>query len=137
MKPIEQRLPDTQYRDLLKKILEQGIRTNTQQEVDAITLIGPGPMHFKIENGFPMITERNMNPKVSEMLKVTIWQQAIAEILAFINGARTLEQLEEFGCSWWVPWGTEAKCKKRGLETGDLGPGSYGAAFHDFPTNEG
>lgn len=137
MKPIEQRIPDTQYKDLLKKILDQGIRTNTQQEVDAITLMGPGSMHFKLENGFPMITERNMNPKVGEMLKVTIWQQAIAEILAFINGARTLKQLEEFGCSWWAPWGTEAKCRKRGLEAGDLGPGSYGAAFHDFPTSEG
>jgi thymidylate synthase len=137
MKPYTERTPDTQYRDLLKKILEQGVRTNTQQEVDAITLIGPGSMHFKFENGFPMITERNMNPKVSEMLKVTVWQQAIAEILAFINGARTLKQLEDFGCLWWTPWGTEAKCKKRGLETGDLGPGSYGAAFHDFPTAEG
>jgi thymidylate synthase len=137
MKPISERKPDTQYRDLLKKILEQGSRTNTQQEVDAITLMAPGSMRFKIENGFPMITERNMNPKVSEMLKVTIWQQAVGEILAFINGARTISKLEDFGCFWWAPWGTEEKCKKRGLETGDLGPGSYGAAFHDFPTSEG
>ncbi len=137
MKPYTQRTPDTQYRDLLARILKEGVRTNTQQEVDAITLMGPGSIHFKLENGFPMITERNMAPKVSEMLKVTIWQQAIAEILAFVNGARTLDKLEEFGCSWWAPWGTEVKCKKRGLETGDLGPGSYGAAFHDFPTAEG
>ncbi len=137
MKIYNERIVDTQYRDLLKKILEQGVRTNTQQETDAITLMGPGSMHFKLENGFPMITERNMNPKTSEMLPVTIWQQAIAEILAFLNGARTLKQLEEFGCSWWSPWGTEAKCKKRGLETGDLGPGSYGAAFHDFPQIDG
>ncbi|MFA6295204.1 MAG: thymidylate synthase [Candidatus Paceibacterota bacterium] len=137
MKPYSERVPDTQYRDLLKKILENGVRTNTQQEVDAITYMGAGSMHFKMSNGFPMITERNMNPKVSEMLKVTVWQQAIGEILAFANGARTLKALEEFGCFWWDPWGTEAKCKKRGLETGDLGPGSYGAAFHDFPTSEG
>jgi len=137
MKPYPERIPDTQYKDLLKRILDQGVRTNTQQEVDAITLMGAGSMHFKMENGFPMITERNMNPKVSEMLKVTIWQQAIGEIFAFINGVRTIKGLEEFGCHFWAPWGTEAKCKKRGLETGDLGPGSYGAAFHDFPTSEG
>jgi len=137
MKPFSERTTDTQYRDLLAKILKEGVRTNTQLDVDAITLMGPGSMHFKMENGFPMITERNMNPKTSEMLPVTIWQQAIAEILAFINGARTLNKLEEFGCLWWAPWGTEAKCKKRGLETGDLGPGSYGAAFHDFPTADG
>lgn len=137
MKPYNERTPDTQYRELLKKILEEGTRTNTQLDTDAITLMAPGSMHFKLENGFPMITERNMAPKESETLKVTIWKQAIAEIFAFINGARTLKQLEEFGCSWWAAWGTKEKCEKRGLETGDLGPGSYGAAFHDFPTVDG
>ena len=129
--------PDTQYQRLLRDILDHGYRTNTQQETDAITLMGPQPFHFKLENGFPMITERNMAPKVSERLPVTIWHQAIGEICGFINGARTQEQLESFGCSWWSPWATEAKCRKRGLETGDLGPGSYGAAFHDFPTADG
>jgi thymidylate synthase len=137
MKPFSARTPDTQYRDLLQKIMKEGVRTNTQLDTDAITLMAPGSMHFKLENGFPMITERNMSPKESENLKVTIWKQAIAEIFAFINGARTLTQLEEFGCSWWAPWGTEEKCKKRGLETGDLGPGSYGAAFHNFPMVDG
>ncbi len=137
MKPFSERTPDEQYRNLLKMILEKGERTETQLETDAITLMVPCSMHFKLENGFPMITERNMNPKESENLKVTIWKQAIAEIFAFINGSRTLKQLESFGCYWWTPWGTEEKCKKRGLETGDLGPGSYGAAFHDFPMIDG
>ncbi len=131
------RQPDTQYRELLQEILDKGVRTQTQQEVDAITLIGPRPLHFKIADGFPVITERNMAPKTSERLPVTIWQQAIAEIIGFLNGARTLEQLESYGCSWWSPWGTPEKCRKRGLIPGDLGPGSYGAAFHDFPTAEG
>lgn len=129
--------PQSQYKRLLQDILDQGVRTETQLETDAITLIGPRPLHFKLAEGFPMITERNMAPKISERLPVTIWQQAIAEIIGFINGARTLTELEKFGCSWWAPWGTEAKCHKRGLETGDLGPGSYGAAFHDFPTADG
>jgi thymidylate synthase len=101
MKPFNNRTPDTQYRDLLKKILENGIRTNTQQETDAITLMAPGPMHFKFENGFPMITERNMAPKTSDLLPVTVWQQAVGEIFAFINGVRTQKGLEEFGCTWW------------------------------------
>lgn len=127
--PVNERTPDTQYKDLLREILEKGVRTGTQLETDAITLMGARPMHFKLANGFPMITER----KISEKM----WSQAIGEIFGFINGARTLEQLEEFGCYWWAPWGTEEKTKKRGLETGDLGPGSYGAAFHDFPTAEG
>ena len=137
MNPYDKRTPDNQYQRLLKDILEKGVRTNTQQEVDAITLIGPTPLHFKFANGFPIINERNMAPKESERLPVTIWRQAIAEIIAFLNGARTQKALQEFGCHWWEPWVTEAKCKKRGLETGDLGPGSYGAAFHDFPTADG
>lgn len=137
MKPLGERTPDDQYKNLLKSILEKGTVTNSQQGTDAITLIGPNPLHFKLANGFPIINERNMAPKESERLPVTIWKQAIGEILAFANGARTLKQIESFGCHWWDPWATEEKCKKRGLETGDLGPGSYGAAFHDFPTAEG
>ncbi len=137
MKPYAERTPDTQYRDLLKSIVERGVRTPSQQGVDALTLIGPASLHYRLDNGFPLITERNLAPKVSETLPVTIWQQAIAEILAFMNGARTQKQLEEFGCYWWRWWVTKEKCEKRGLEEGDLGPGSYGAAFHDFPTAEG
>lgn len=137
MKKFEQRSPDDQYQKLLKSILEKGTITPSQQGVDAITLIAPEPMRFKFENGFPMITERNMNPKVSEHLPVTVWQQAIGEIFAFVNGVRRVEELEKFGCYWWNSWATPEKCAKRGLETGDLGPGSYGAAFHDFPTAEG
>lgn len=116
--------------------MERGTRSTAQQEVDTISLIGAPPMRFRLSNGFPLITERNMAP-VFKSGKPTVWQQAIAEITAFINGARTQEQLAEFGCHWWAPWVTEEKCNKRGLETGDLGPGSYGAAFHNFPTSEG
>jgi len=137
MLPLEKRAVDSQYQDLLRYVLENGIRTKSQQEVDAITLIGPRNLHFKLSNGFPIINERNMAPKESEHLPVTVWRQAVGEILGFMNGARTLKQLENFGCYWWSPWATEAKCSKRGLETGDLGPGSYGAAFHDFPTADG
>lgn len=136
-KPPTERTQDSQYQRLLRDILQKGVRTPSQQGVDALTLIGPEPMRFKLENGFPIINERNMNPKTSESLPVTVWQQAIAEICAFINGARTQAELEKFGCYWWKSWVTPEKCAKRGLETGDLGPGSYGAAFHDFPTTEG
>ena len=96
MKPYSERTPDLQYRNLLQEILKRGERTKSQQEVDAITLMAPNPMHFKLDNGFPLITERNMAPKISENLPVTVWQQAIAEICSFINGGRTLADLEKF-----------------------------------------
>jgi len=65
------------------------------------------------------------------------WKQAVGEIIGFINGARTHEELSSYGCRFWANFVTAEKCAKRGLEAGDLGPGSYGAAFHDFPTAEG
>lgn len=126
-----------EYRRVLQEILKYGKRLPSQQGVDAIRLIAPNPMRFKLSEGFPMITERNMNPKVSERLPVTVWQQAIGEILGFLNGARTLKMLEEFGCYWWKDWATAEKCAKRGFAPGDLGDGSYGAAFYTFPTVEG
>lgn len=126
-RPYNERTPDEQYKNILRTIIENGEVDKTQQEVDALTYMAPPPMRFKLSNGFPMITERN----------ITFWRQPIAEIFAFINGARTLQKLEEFGCKFWTPWGTKEKCEKRGLPPGDIGPGSYGAAFHNFPTAEG
>lgn len=137
MKPYAERTPDEQYKNLLREVLENGVQAPQQQGTDALTLIGATPMRFKLENGFPMITERNMDPKISEMLPVTVWKQAIGEICAFINGVRTQEGLEKYGCYWWKDWVTPEKCAKRGLETGNLGPGSYGGAFHNFPTIDG
>lgn len=128
MKPYAERTPDEQYKNLLREILAKGTRVESRQGTDALTLMGATPMHFKFENGFPMITERSVKG---------FWQQAIGEICGFMNGARTLTELESFGCKFWTPWGTKEKCEKRGLEEGDLGPGSYGGAFHDFPTAEG
>lgn len=98
-------------------------------EVDTITRLAPNSLRFDLQKEFPLITERKISTKM--------WHQAIGEIMGFINGARTQEELESYGCRWWSSWVSEEKCKKRGLETGDLGPGSYGAAFHDFPTAEG
>jgi thymidylate synthase len=120
--------PDTQYRDLLRDVLENGVTLPSQQGVDAKMIFGNCPLKFKLSTGFPVLTERNLT---------SFWRAPIGELLAFINGARTQTELEKFGCKWWKVWVTEKKCHKRGLETGDLGPGSYGAAFHDFPTSEG
>lgn len=136
-KPFSERTPDRQYLSVLEEILAEDNASVSQQETDSISRIAPRSMRFKLANGFPVIADRNMAPKLNERLPVTIWQQAIGEICGFINGAHTVEELEKFGCYWWKDWCTERKCSKRGLPTGDLGPGSYGVAFHDFPRNDG
>jgi thymidylate synthase len=125
--PVAERTPDEQYRRLLARIVDHGMPVPTRQGPKALTLMQQ-TMAFELRNGFPVITERSMKG---------FWRKAIAELCAFINGATTLEELEAFGCTWWGPWATDAKTSKRGLPPGSLGPGSYGGAFHDFPTSEG
>ena len=133
-RPFIERTPDGQYKNLIREILEKGIRTKSPMvdsngnEIDTIDLMGAPVMRFNIlENGV-FITERDISG---------FWKAAVGELFAFINGARTQEELEKFGCKWWKSWVTPAKCAKRGLATGDLGPGSYGAAFMSFPTPDG
>ncbi|HCC84756.1 MAG TPA: thymidylate synthase [Candidatus Pacebacteria bacterium] len=120
---------DTQYRQLLKTILDHGEQDKAQQGVDTISMLAPLSLRFKIQEGFPIITERRISEKM--------WRQAIGEMIGFMHGARTQAELESYGCNWWKHWATPEKCAKRGLEAGDLGPGSYGAAFHDFPMADG
>lgn len=129
------RTPDEQYKNLIRAILDHGIKGPSPmvdkdgKEINTIDLLGAPVMRFNLlENGVPFLTERSL---------AGFWKGAVGELLAFINGAQTQAQLEEFGCKWWKFWVTEKKCAKRGLEAGDLGPGSYGAAFANFPTSEG
>lgn len=133
-KPYEGRTPDTQYRKLLKRIQTEGEIVDTQQEHPAKMIVGH-QMRFDLANGFPIITERDLVSPGKTAGPQYI--SALAELVAFINGARTVDQMKKFGCGWWSKWATPEKCAKRGLKAGDLGPGSYGAAFHNFPMPDG
>ena len=126
--PYEMRKPDGNYRHLLNSILTKGEIVPSRQGPDAITLFGAPQMRFNLKNGFPCITNRNIEG---------FWKGAIGELCAFVNGATTLNEFESFGCNWWAPWASEDKCSKRNLPTGDLGPGSYGGAFRNWPDWDG
>lgn len=125
--PYSGRIPDFQYRRVLENILERGIYTkNPFQTKGTFTSVTAPQMEFLLENGAPFITERDIS---------AFWRKPISEIIAFINGARTLDQLREYGdektwASWWRRWASEEKCARFGLGAGDLGPGSYGAGYH-------
>jgi thymidylate synthase len=123
--PFAQRRISTEYRDMLEAIRDTGTRVQTKQGVDALALAGC-QMRFPMAHGAAVITERAIGGFAPK---------AIGELCAFINGARTLDELATFGCDWWGPWATEEKCASRGLQTGDLGPGSYGHAFRHFTTD--
>lgn len=117
----------TAYRNALKEVMNRGEFTDAPQGLRALTAMQV-TMAFPLKDGFPLITERSMK---------TFWRKPIGEICAFMNGATTITELEEFGCGWWDGWTTPEKTIKRGIEPGDIGPGSYGAAFHDFPAPDG
>lgn len=133
-RPYEERTVDEQYKTIIQTIMGKGIKTPSPmvdkdgREINTIDYMGVVSRFNILENGAPFITERDIS---------AFWGSAVGELFGFINGARTQEELQEFGCKWWKYWVTEPKCAKRGLETGDLGPGSYGAAFASFPTADG
>ena len=121
-KPLAERTPDWQFQDRVRFILKHGeMVRETPQGIGALTCFGTLPqMIFDLSNGVPLITERAIN----------FWRKAVAEIIAFINGAHTIHEIESYGCDFWKDYRGEGT--KYGLAPNDMGPGSYGAAFHDF-----
>jgi len=128
MKPFEERLPDHQYRNVLEKIMNEGRDVLPIHGKKARMITGV-QLRYNIDNGFPVITERDLSGH--------FFRGAIAEHIAFLNGARTQQELERYGCKWWKRWVTKERCALFGLAEGDLGDGSYGMAWASFPTKEG
>lgn len=129
MKPYAQRTPDIQYQTLLTRIMEEGTDVMPVHGVGARMVVGH-QLRFSLDNGFPLLTERDLEKS---------FKGALGEHIGFLNGARTLEQLKSYGMPgvFWDRWVTKEKCEMFGLPEGDLGDGSYGAAWGSFPTAEG
>lgn len=123
--PYEERTVDTQFKDLLRKVMEHGeevatIQGKTQGE-GCLRLLNQS-FTWDVENGFPLPIERDIS---------MVLPGAMAEFIAFIHGARSLAELDSFGVPrvYWERWVTAEKCAIFGLEPGDLGDGSYGIQF--------
>ncbi len=128
--PFDQRTPDSQYRNMLERILRMGeVSGVTRQGIGAVTYMQQ-TLRYDLSNGFPTIPDRSLGPKDG-------WRKGIGELCAFINGVTTAIELAEFGADWWGDWTDADKCALFGLEPGNIGPASYGGAFHDFPTLDG
>lgn len=129
MKPYGERTPDLQYRQLLERIMNEGRDVMPIHGVGARMIVGH-QLRYNLENGFPLLTERDLTKS---------FPGALGEHIGFLNGARTLEQLKSYGMPgvFWDRWVTKEKCAVFGLPEGDLGDGSYGAAWASFPTKEG
>ena len=86
---------------MLRTIRDDGVRVQTKQGEDALAVAGCA-MRFPMAHGAAVITERSIKGFVDK---------AIGELCAFINGARTLDELAEFGCDWWDAWATPEKSR--------------------------
>ena len=134
-KPVADRVVDTQYEDLLRTILEKGkkkvtIHSKLAENKDSgnsycLELSGM-MLKYDLTNGVPVLPIRDLGKS---------YKAAIGEIVAFINGAQTLEELKKFGCPeiFWDRWVTKEKCEIFGLPEHDLGDGSYGAVLARMP----
>ncbi|MFZ2769695.1 MAG: thymidylate synthase [Minisyncoccia bacterium] len=127
--PFEERKPDKQYLKLVRRIYNEGevVVHPFQHGMGRKTHLFLPPLVYKLSNGFPLLTERN----------IPFWRVAIAELVAFMNGVTTNAGLHEFGCNWWDQWTTKDKCAVFDLEEGDLGWASYGGAYGKFPMPDG
>ncbi len=137
-KPYTERTLDNQYENLLRNLFNGDKKTSfhSQEKENA----GSGheyclelpcrTLQFYVPNGAPITTVRDLGNRIFG---------SIGEMIGFINGARTLTELMEYGCpkSFWAPSVTKGKCEVWGLEEGDLGPGSYGPNFTKLPTSNG
>ncbi len=128
MRPYNERTPDSQYRDTIERIMNEG-RDVLPIHGEKARMVTGVQLRYDIDNGFPVVTERDLSGP--------FFKGALAEHIGFLNGARTHDELEKFGCKWWKRWVTKEKCEIFGLPEGDLGDGSYGAAWSSFPTKEG
>ena len=81
--PYDERRPSTAVPDMLRTIRDDGVRVQTKQGEDALAVAG-AQMRFPMAHGAAVITERSIAGFV---------RKPIGELCAFINGARTLEEL--------------------------------------------
>lgn len=127
--PETERKIDTQYRDLLVRIMDKGTIVKPIQG-DEARMISGAQHHYLAENGFVMETIRDLSGSL---------KGALAEHIGFLNGAATLDELVAFGMPkrWWDRWVTAEKCADFGLEPGHLGPASYGPMWTKMPTRDG
>jgi thymidylate synthase len=111
-----------QYLDLLRHILEQGVRKPTRallrssgEKIDALSVFGY-QMRFDLNQGFPAVTTKKL-----------AFNAVVHELLWFLKGSTNIGYLKENNVTIWDEWANE---------TGDVGP-IYGKQWRSWEGPDG
>lgn len=108
-----------QYHDLLKHILDHGVRHEDRTGVGTISTFGY-QTRFDLREGFPIVTTKRVP-----------FRWVAEELFWFLSGSTNEQELNERGVDIWAEWATTEQTARFGRETGDLGP-VYGYLWRSF-----
>jgi len=94
---------DLDYQNLLKDILENGVKKNTRNG-EVLSIFGRQIRH-KMSDGFPLLTTKKM-----------AWKTMVTELLWFLRGDTNIKYLVDNGCHIWDRDCYQAYCKEIPLE---------------------
>jgi thymidylate synthase len=106
---------DTQYEDLLRRVLTTGTPKSDRTGTGTVSLFGER-LRYDLSAGFPLITTKRVHFKSVAM-----------ELLWFLRGDSNVGWLRDNGVTIWDEWADPA---------GELGP-VYGVQWRSWPTPDG